>query len=204
MSPRAYTLGKREAGVIETRGRVLSATLSLLDEAEPRALTLDEIAGRADVARKTIYYQFGSKQGLISAVVRYIEQESDLVQHIQSIVEDADANDALNSYVREVCRFWISQHRVMRRLHGLASLDADVEQALYEHDEQRRARLVRLVERLANEKGLGNVDSRQQAVEAIWMLSGFATIDHLLTRSRLSAADAENLLSRLAQGLFVC
>src|SRR5256885_16000467 len=68
MSPRPYRLGRREAANEETRGRVLAAARRLL--ADPAGLSdfsMEGVARRADVARMTIYYQFGSRRGLLEA-----------------------------------------------------------------------------------------------------------------------------------------
>jgi AcrR family transcriptional regulator len=69
MSPRPYRLGKREEAISERRRRILDAARELLrvSTAYP-GFTVDAVARRADMARGTVYYQFGSKTGLLEAV----------------------------------------------------------------------------------------------------------------------------------------
>src|ERR1700760_4280359 len=67
MSPRPYNLGKRREAIDQGRQQVLDAARSLLAEREGPAFTVDAVARRADVARATVYYQFGSKSGLLEA-----------------------------------------------------------------------------------------------------------------------------------------
>jgi hypothetical protein len=76
MSPRQYRLGKRAETVEQTRERIIAATRELLGlEGYPHA-SVDEVARLADVPRATVYCQFGSKRGLIEAVVPDIRQRA--------------------------------------------------------------------------------------------------------------------------------
>jgi AcrR family transcriptional regulator len=69
MSPRPYRLGQREATSQQTRARILGAALHLLREGDRvTEFSIDAVARRADVVRMTVYYQFGSKRGLLEAL----------------------------------------------------------------------------------------------------------------------------------------
>src|ERR1700733_13191896 len=69
MSPRQYQLGKRQEQIDESRRRVIDAARSLLTDADSyRSFTVEAVAKRADVAKATVYYQFGSKTGLLEAI----------------------------------------------------------------------------------------------------------------------------------------
>ena len=72
MSPRPYNLGKRQEIIDQGRQQVLAAARSLLAEPGGLAFTVDAVARRADVARATVYYQFGSKSGLLEAVCDHL------------------------------------------------------------------------------------------------------------------------------------
>src|SRR6266496_2704183 len=74
LSPRPYRIGKRAAGVAETRSRVVAAARAVFAEDGFHRAAMEEVARRADVARATVYYQFGSKLGLVEAVLDDIER----------------------------------------------------------------------------------------------------------------------------------
>ncbi|PXY24801.1 TetR family transcriptional regulator [Prauserella coralliicola] len=61
MSPRAEA----------TRRRLFEATMRLARSRGLAAVTVDEIAAEAGVAKGTVYYNFGSKDGLVEALLRY-------------------------------------------------------------------------------------------------------------------------------------
>jgi TetR/AcrR family transcriptional regulator len=54
-----------------TKRKLFVATLALIGEHGMSGLTVDDIAARAGVAKGTIYYNFGSKDGLVDALLRY-------------------------------------------------------------------------------------------------------------------------------------
>ena len=69
MSPRAYRLGERQALVDETRGRIVAAARELLRAGDDVArFSMEAVARAAGVSRMTVYYQFGSRVGLLEAV----------------------------------------------------------------------------------------------------------------------------------------
>ncbi|TDP91924.1 TetR/AcrR family transcriptional regulator [Labedaea rhizosphaerae] len=54
-----------------TKRKLFVATLALIGEHGMTGLTVDDIAARAGVAKGTVYYNFGSKDGLVDALLRY-------------------------------------------------------------------------------------------------------------------------------------
>src|SRR4051794_41340764 len=80
MSPRPYRLGRRAENIEQTRGRIIAAMRELLARDGYRSASLEEVARVADVTRATVYYQFGSKAGLLEAVVGDIQRRGGAVQ----------------------------------------------------------------------------------------------------------------------------
>ena len=129
MSPRQYRLGKRAESVEQTRERIIGATRELLAlEGYPHA-SVDEVARLADVARATVYYQFGSKSGLIEAVVQDIQQRAGQGAVVDS-VEVADPVEAIRQAFVMGSRFWAAERPLVHKLTGLAAVDADVRRVL--------------------------------------------------------------------------
>jgi TetR/AcrR family transcriptional regulator len=54
-----------------TKQKLFAATLRLAGTQGMVGLTVDEIAAEAGVAKGTVYYNFGSKDGLVDALLRY-------------------------------------------------------------------------------------------------------------------------------------
>lgn len=67
--PRPYRLGQRQAATEQTRARILAAARDLLMSHDGYArFSIEAVARQADVARMTVYHQFGSKIGLLEAL----------------------------------------------------------------------------------------------------------------------------------------
>jgi AcrR family transcriptional regulator len=54
---------------------ILQATLELLLDTGYRGLTMEEVRARAGVGKATLYRRYGSKQELVTAAVRHVNQE---------------------------------------------------------------------------------------------------------------------------------
>src|SRR3989442_833442 len=135
MSPRPYHLGERQSVIEQTRARIIEAARSLLMTSSGLAgFTIEAVARQADVARMTVYYQFGSKIGLLEALCDSLAANGGMEQ-LSSAFQQADPLDALAEYIGIFSRFWDSDRLVTRRLRGLAALDREFEQVVRSRDE---------------------------------------------------------------------
>jgi AcrR family transcriptional regulator len=197
MSPRPYRLGRRAEGVEQTRDRILAATRHLLVRGDYRSTSLDEIARTADVARATVYYQFGSKGGLLEALVADIERRAGQAA-VHDAVEVTDPTDALHQAFLAGCRFWAAEHPLVRRLTGLAAVDSDIEHVIAEVQQHRLPLLTHLVERLDAAGRLSPSSPPARALDILWMLSSFEAFDQLFAGRGLPVDDVAEILAGVA------
>jgi AcrR family transcriptional regulator len=176
MSPRPYQLGKRQMQIDESRRRVLDAARDLLAEASTyTAFTVDAVARQAGVARATVYYQFGSKTGLLEALCDDLA-ESGQMGELQYAFANPDPYDALASFVTAFARFWAADRLVMRRLRALAALDPDVQAVIAARDNRRHHGLSVLIDRLTD--GQPNLEA-DETTRVLHTLTSFETFDSL-------------------------
>ncbi|TMB68595.1 MAG: TetR/AcrR family transcriptional regulator [Chloroflexi bacterium] len=145
MSPRPYRLGQRQAAADETRARILAAARDQLEK--EASFSIDAVARRADVARMTVYYQFGSKRGLLEALFDLLAARGGLHQ-LPSAFQQPDPKVALERLIEIFARFWSSDRLVLRRLRAMAALDPELDQVLRERSEWLRNGLRVIVSRL--------------------------------------------------------
>jgi AcrR family transcriptional regulator len=200
MKQRSYRLGLREVSVDRHRTDMLAAAREVFSEAGYHGAGLEEVALRAGVSRKTVYYQFGSKMGLLEALVRDLESSAELAQHVQAIIEKP-ARIALREYFVEICAFWQLNQDFVRALNGLGATNADARKVINKHDRARRRRLRILVKLLATRGELRDDSPQERAVDLLWLLSSFGSFDHLVTRSRLTREMAATTLAQAATAL---
>ena len=70
VSSEPVDLSRRERRKLEVRNRILEAAVDLFDERGFEATTVAEICERADVAHKTLFNHFVSKQHLLREIAQ--------------------------------------------------------------------------------------------------------------------------------------
>jgi AcrR family transcriptional regulator len=179
MSPRPYQLGKRQAQIDESRQRVIDAARSLLADADSyRSFTVEAVAKQADVAKATVYYQFGSKTGLLEALCDALATAGGM-SGIPAAFTDPDPAAGLRTLVSVFARFWAEDRGVMRRLRALATLDPEVGAVIASRDQRRRSALEVVLGRLFDGREHNPSPGREQLVRTLCMLTSFETFDTL-------------------------
>ena len=175
MSPRAYNLGKRKEATEETRARIIEATRRILSVPDGvSAFTVDAVAREANVARMTVYYQFGSKMGLLESLYDHLASGI-LATRLPAAMQETDARKALGMVLDTFAAFWSTDRLIIRRLRALASLDPEVDAGIRNRDEWRRGIFTNLITRL------GDLDEsvRTDLIETVLVIAGFETFDKL-------------------------
>ncbi|AUY50270.1 TetR/AcrR family transcriptional regulator [Streptomyces sp. CB01881] len=168
MSPRSYRMGQRQADVDETRARIVAAARGQL--AGTGTLSLDAVAKRADVARATVYYQFGSKTGLLEAVCDALAAEGGMARLAEAFTLPGPW-PAVDRFVEVMGGFWAVDRVCTRRLRALAALDEEVGRVIAARDARRREGARVLAARLDG--------APQDAAALLFVLTGFETFDAL-------------------------
>jgi AcrR family transcriptional regulator len=203
MSPRPYRLGQRQATTEQTRARILNAARELLMQSDGfSGFSIDAVARQADVARMTVYHQFGSKIGLLEALSDALAAQGGMEQ-LASAFRKPDPLDALDTYTAVFGRFWDADRLVTRRLRALAALDPDFEHVIQARNERRRQGLRVLVGRIAQQSGRLPPKGVDEVVDILYMLLSFESFDTLAgpTRSLEEVAPIIQRLARAALGL---
>ncbi len=198
MSPRQYRLGAREAAVDDTRRRILDAARALFAASGFHGASVEKVAARADVARATVYHHFGSKLGLLDALMLDTQQRAGMNRLARIERDQPTAADALRAGLQAHCRCWAREQILFRNLLGLAAVDPEARKVVDRHDARWRAGIEAFTERLAQEGALHPGWSTPQAATVLHLLFSFETFDRLHARNHHSVDAAAELLIALA------
>ena len=135
---RGYSMATRAATAASTRERIVDAARELLLAGDFAAVTMDEVARRAGVARATVYQHVSSKVGLVGAVVDDGEDRSG-VTGLAGTVDAAAAGDLVRTVVKAWTRRWATDPEVTRTAQALARLQPELHELLGRHDASRLA-----------------------------------------------------------------
>ena len=203
MTPRPYRMDQRALVTGETRARVIAAARDILNASAgmsasggwSAAFTVEAIASRAGVARMTVYYQFGSKGGLVEALFDHLSADA-LMTRLPAAYARENPDEALAAVIDAFTHFWGSDRLVMRRISALGALDPAVESATRARDDRRRIGMGWLVGRIADQHaGTPAVD---EAIQVLFMLTSFETFDRLSGPDR-TREDVTRTIQRLAR-----
>jgi AcrR family transcriptional regulator len=179
MSPRPYRLGQRQAATEQTRTRIIQAARELFMTPNGFSnFSIETVARQADVARMTVYHQFGSKLGLLEALCDSLAASGGMEQ-LASAFRQPDPLDALNQYILIFGRFWDEDRLVMRRLRALAALDLDFEQVIRTRDGWRRKGVGVITQRIVEKQMPVSSKTIDEIVDVLFTLTSFETFDML-------------------------
>ncbi len=170
---RPYASAKREAKAAQTRARLIAAAAALLREPGGAALSLESVATAAGVTRLTVYNQFGSRRGLLEAVLDDVASAGGLLAVADAMMLD-DPRSALAKMVAVFCGFW-SSNAGLTGLYAAAGADPELAQTLTARNARRRELLAVLVGRYGGREALAQRD----IVDLLFALTGFPTFHSL-------------------------
>jgi AcrR family transcriptional regulator len=201
MAPRPYNMEKRQHTASETRARILEAARQLLASELETDLSMDAIAGRADVSRLTIYYQFKSRTGVLEALYDYLAMRGNM-QRMAEVFHETDGLIALNKLIRTFVGFWSSDPVVIRRLRAMAALDSEIGKGIQERDRRRVQASSEILRRINLREKKKPVITRNLAADVLTMLTSFETYDALARagHSKNQIVAAITSLARFAGG----
>lgn len=183
-----------------TRRRILDAAVAVFDDEGFAGSSVDRIAARADVTRATVYHRFGSKLGLLEALAADAAEQAGLAD-IVALGDTATTVEDVHALMEAFVSFWASHAVLFRNITGLSGVDPDAATVVEQRDDNRRAGLAALVDRLADRGLLATATTREQAADGLWLLTSYPVFDHLHRRSGLTVEQTTTMLTTFADAL---
>lgn len=175
MTARPYVSPVRAAGAEETRRELIRAAVHYLGRQPITKFSLDAVAKAAGVTRLTVYNQFGSRRGLLEAVLDEIAGKG-RVARVREAAASSDPWAGLDRLVDVMCDFWESDPAIVR-LHEASSLDPEFGVAILERQERRRQAVSAIVQRASKRKTLAA--AQHAAIDLVSSLTSCATYQTL-------------------------
>ena len=199
MSPRRYEQRQRAEAAEETRRRILDAVYRRLEDAPSQAVSIDQVARIAKVARSTVYLIFGSRAGLFDAVADDLLERGGFDRIVQAVAHP-DPRETVREGIRGSTHMFAAHRDVFRALVSMAQLDPDaVGGTIQRADRNRAAGMASLAGRLEEQHELQPGVSAEAAANLLWILTSFDAYDLLATGRGLSADAAADLLIETAE-----
>jgi AcrR family transcriptional regulator len=186
---RTYRMRARAESAAETRRRVIEGARAAIVDGPTPSLSMADVAARAGVARSTLYDTFGSRGGLVGAVMVDVSLRAGF-ERVLELFNLPDAAEGIRQALPAGLRMIGSDYELQRRVGILAQLDPEVRVALDISAQQRAGGMRYQAGRLAEQGRLRPGVTVDEAAALLWVLTDFTTYDGL--RSTLGM-DAEQI-----------
>lgn len=196
--PRKYVQTARAEAARETRQAILDAARATLLGDGTLTVGVGEIAGRAGVARSTVYAIFGSRAGLLAELADDVLHRAGLDAVIEA-AGDPDPVLALERSLRASSRMYAADRDALARLLILASIDPEAAGPIERSNRDRRGGMDHLAGRLAAADRLRPGVEPTQAADVLCTITTFWSWDELATNRGLDADAAAEALLEMAR-----
>ena len=187
MTTRVYASPAREAAAAEKKARVIAAATTLLRQGKVTAVSLDAVAKVAGVTRLTVYNQFGSRRGLLEAVLDRVAHDAGF-DKVGEVMQTAEPRAALHKLIDLVCRAWAYDDS-LGGLHAAAQIDPEFAEAVDKRIERRRNAIRVLVNRISGGQPLTDT-AKKDLVDLLFALTSYPMFESLRSAKRSPAAAA--------------
>ena len=193
MATRSYVSVARAAAADAKREQVITAAAEFLRREPLSAFSLEAVAKAAKLTRLTLYNQFGSRRGLLEAVLNRLAQGGRLGRLGEAVAAPSPV-EGLRTLVEIFCEFWGGDPAI-ERLQDAMATDPEFAQAVLARNERRRVNINALIERLPLSPAAQA--RRAETVDLIFALTSFPM--YRLLRDGPSGADPCDVIQRACQ-----
>jgi AcrR family transcriptional regulator len=147
--PRTYTKRSRAESMRRTRYRIIEAARSQIPTASN--LSVDAVAAGAGVSVQTLYTHFGSKRGLLMAVIDSTQRDVGLYADFERVWSSPDGETALRRMLEATFRLWAGAWPLVGFSERVRRTDPEIERYMREVDGYRLANLRSITDQLGLE-----------------------------------------------------
>jgi AcrR family transcriptional regulator len=162
----------------KTRENLLEAAWKRLERGDPAKL--EEVGADVGVSRQAVYLHFGSRGGMLMALVEYIDAKLGLGDKIRAAQHPDDAIAELEATLALAADYQPQIQGVAMALVRLSDTDDDVRAALEDRMQLRRRGFESIVKRIAADGRLRPEWSVGEVVDALWEAGAPSSYQHLV------------------------
>jgi len=181
---RAYNAPSRRLQAQATRARILAAARQLLREHGYPATSLTMVARAAKVSVESVYDHFGTKRGLLSALVDAAVDPPQFDEHIQAAMQSAEPRQLLRMTAEFGRLAYDRSWDIVEAMRGAGVADPEIADAWRLADARARAGQAVVVQALVQRGVLRTDLSQTEAADVLWSLTAPDVYRMLVVESR--------------------
>lgn len=183
-----------------TRAALLAATREILEAEGFEGLSMQAVAERAGVTRRSVYLHFSTRQELVGSLFAYVSDHERLTDSLDRIWACTDARSALDEFAEHLVRFHTRVLVIDRAADRVLGSDPDAARFREVIAADQRAVCRRLAEWLRREGRLGEAWSVADAADLMWGLMAPQLLERLVVGRKWSKRRLAGHLRRVLAG----
>lgn len=194
-SRRRYHSPARQRQAEQTRARILAAARELFRSPGYAATTVDAVAAAAGVSAKTVEAAFGSKRGVLAALVDPLATAGPPRDLVDRLRETADPRHRLR-LVAELCqRTYEASQPEFELMRNASAVAPEIAAVARQVESRRHANQARLAHYLQQQRHLRTGLTPEAATDIIWALTSYDLYRALVNEQRWPAVRYQNWLA---------
>lgn len=193
---RSYHSPARRRQAEQTRARILTAARDLFRTAGYASTTVEAIASAAHVSAKTVEAGFGSKRGVLAALVDPLASAGpprDLVDQIRAATDPERRLELVAELSRRAYETSVPEFELMR---GAAAIAPEIAAVAEQIETRRRGNQARLIDYLRQQRRLRDDLGDDEATDIVWALTSYDLYRSLVSARRWTAGRYQSWLAR--------
>lgn len=162
-----------------SRPAIIAAAKELISGGDPGA-SLAKVANRAGVSRQAVYLHFGSRAGLLMAVVRSMDDDAEIREKLEETLEVEDPAKAFRQFVSQWLAFAIEIQPIASALFAARREDSAAADAWEDRARDLRAGFRAATKRLEDKGLLREGLSAPSAANLAWAFCSIAVVEQLV------------------------
>jgi AcrR family transcriptional regulator len=197
MATRPYTRRRTSAKSVDS---VLDAAERLIGRGEFHSATVEVLAEEAGISRATVFNRFGSKLGVLEALVERCFTGPEM-RAIEDALELDDPVAGLEAMIEASCVLWEARGFIVEQLYAIVVLEPGAAALIDEIEADQRSDLKGLTRRLARADRLRPGLGEPRAAATLHMLTSLESFLRLRRGYALSLRQTRATIAELALSL---
>ena len=168
------------AGRLDTRTAILQSARTLLEEHGYHGVGLAEVARAAGLSRQSVYLHFGSKRGLLLALVDWVDQVEGLEELLASARSAPSAIAALDAMVHLTAMYTPRIYKLAAVLEVARRTERDFDAAWQDRMAHRRRNMGAVVKWLADAGDLAEGTTVRSGTDIVWTMLSVHVFEDLV------------------------
>lgn len=155
---------------VETRNRILKASLTLLVRSEGKEVRMADIAKKAGVSRQALYLHFGTRADLLVATTHYLDDIKGSDSRLAASRAATKGIDRLDAFIEAWAGYIPEIYGVAKALLAMSDTDEAAEDAWKTRMSDMREGCAAAIEALKSDGALTSDLSVDQATDILWTM----------------------------------